>query len=699
MTRAAALSRREIVVVAALCLWSAAFFLILGESSFVLSRNEAAGAVAQLLAHRWEANATSFWASYASAGNDVLAMGKAPWLARLLFAHVPGWVAYVALHLLQNAAAVAGTYLLARHPLGLGRTGATFAAVSVGAAVSLAGLYLGAVHLIPLLIVAMRMPVERPRSPLAWAVAMVVTGLYAHLCVVNYLFVFPAAFAVLWFAVAERLADWRRWIPVLVLCLLMHLLRWQDVLALAYTVPLSDRVDKPMFDTTLWQALVEGVQFTIAACLHPGNAVVVLPYPYITVHKILVVMIAVLVWFAPRTGALRRSLALGAAVLAVQAVLPFAAKAAGTVVAAANTFSANKLVEFFLFPAALAAGAIVDGMAGRWGRVARWAPAALLAATTLGNGAYATHQWLTQGSWRHIFGSPVIAALAERVHASGEPARVASFRMYDDYVQAYGLDSVGGYHVMVPNRFFKFWLSMSAAEMEADPSLRTMHSDGATFYFGVVGAQRDDQAERRFGERYNLAMLSLMNMRYVLSRDRLTDPEFRQLELSDPKRPWSDLSAREKLAINARANLSGRTHLYVYENTRALPRFFLAQALVPVASADEINARLSTEPLETLSRQIYVARGDLPPGAGMRQFTGTGTVTPVAVGGDRVELDVALDGPALLFASNAHSPFWRCAADGAEIPVLPGHGAFWAMELPASAGRVSCAYRPPYRPG
>ncbi len=692
------LAASETLLVTAICLWSAAFFFIIGESSFVLTRNEAAGAVSQLLAHRWDANTASYWASYASTGNDVLAMGKSPEAARLLFATLPGWVAYAGSHLIQNAAAVAGTYLLGRQTLGLARPGATFAAIAVGGAVSLGALSFTAVYLTPLLIVIIKAPMRRPTNPLAWAALIAALVAYVHLSVINYLFVFPAIFIVLWFIVIERETCWRRWLLILTICLLMHVLRWQDVMALVHNVPLSDRVEKQLFDITLWDSLVQGMDLVWTACLSPRGAIVVLPYPYITVHKILVVMLALTFWVVSRTQPLMRALALAGAVLATQAVLPFASKLTGTVINAANTFSANKLVEFFVFPLALAAGGMVDSLGTRRRAWASGASLALFAVASLGNGAYASHQWLTQGSWRHIFQSPIIEALAGHVRTLGEPARVASFRMYDDYVQGYGLDSIGGYYVMVPNRFFKYWLKMTEADMAANPELRGMHSDGATFYFGVVASQRDDQPDRRFGDQYNLNMLSLANMRYVLSRDQLTDPALRQLDLSSPDRPWSTMSVRDKLMVNARANFTGRTQLYVYENIEALPRFFLATSLIPINSIAEIYDRLGTEKLEVLRREILVDRHDLPSGYDApRHFAAGGTITPVVVGGDRVELEVRLDGPSLLFASNAFSPFWHCFADGAEIPILPGHGAFWVVELPAATRLVSFVYTPPYR--
>jgi len=199
-------------------------------------------------------------------------------------------------------------------------------------------------------------------------------------------------------------------------------------------------------------------------------------------------------------------------------------------------------------------------------------------------------------------------------------------------------------------------------------------------------------------------MLSLANVRYILSRDRLTDPEFTDLKLHAPDRPWNSMDRMEKLRSRLSENFSGRK-IYVYENTKVLDRYFFVSGTTILDDERTVFNEIAKSPVSLLRRQIFMSKSD---GAPFRDrllgpFDQGGEIRIIQDarnGGDRVELEIT---PApkqrLLFASVSYSPFWKCKADNQPVPLLPGNYAFWAIPVPAGAKNISCGYRPAYALG
>ena len=64
--------------------------------------------------------------------------------------------------------------------------------------------------------------------------------------------------------------------------------------------------------------------------------------------------------------------------------------------------------------------------------------------------------------------------------------------------------------------------------------------------------------------------------------------------------------------ITIAGNFTGRTHLYVYENSDVLPRFFLADRLRVLESGAAVLDALAAADLDDLRRTAFVERAVLP---------------------------------------------------------------------------------------
>ena len=202
--------------------------------------------------------------------------------------------------------------------------------------------------------------------------------------------------------------------------------------------------------------------------------------------------------------------------------------------------------------------------------------------------------------------------------------------------------------------------------------------------------------EWRFGDFVNLKLLSLANAGLIVSRDKLTDPEFKLI--SGPQRPWSSLTRDEKIKTNLKANFDGKKPLYLYQNPGALPRAFTLDKLHLFDSDREVLNAMGKASLEELAHTGYINKSDLPAGFDPSIQLATKSVTISRYSGDQIIVDFApSNSPTILLVSNTFSPYWKSFIDDVETQIFPLDHTFWGLMIPASARQVIFNYRAPYR--
>ena len=295
-----------------------------------------------------------------------------------------------------------------------------------------------------------------------------------------------------------------------------------------------------------------------------------------------------------------------------------------------------------------------------------------------------------QGGYTLLFRSPVLHQLADDIRGSGAPARVASFQMYPNYPNAYGIETAGGYQALTAKRYWDFWTKVLAPGADKFPS-----ATGNLDFGRVMLSPREHRTQWGLAELYNANLLSLVNVRYLVSRDRLVAPSLKLLQ--GPKKPWSALDVGQKVRSNIAGNFTGRTHLYVYENSDVLPRFFLADRLRVLESGAAVLDALAAADLDDLRRTAFVERALLLPPLSEDMRLSSGTIGLTLYEADRIRLSLDMRGASVLIGTNSYSPFWRAFVDGVETPLFPADHAFWGIYLPQGAKTVELLYNPPYR--
>ncbi len=211
----------------------------------------------------------------------------------------------------------------------------------------------------------------------------------------------------------------------------------------------------------------------------------------------------------------------------------------------------------------------------------------------------------------------------------------------------------------------------------------TLWNNGATL-FEVPTSTGDDPfaprrvlrvrnlfAEQVFWRRSNQVqqpespLLDYLNVRYIISQVKL-DPDLAQ---RSGLRPLMELAGQQ-----------------VYENTEAMPRFFLVGRV--------LRAQDEEEALELL-KKIDLRREAVVEGAEAGwQLGAGGTVHVVRYSASEVVLQTDAPAGAYLVSSETHYPGWRAWVDGRERPLYMTNGGFRGLPVPAGRHEVRMRFRP-----
>ena len=268
---------------------------------------------------------------------------------------------------------------------------------------------------------------------------------------------------------------------------------------------------------------------------------------------------------------------------------------------------------------------------------------------------------------------PEIRRLAERRDA-GDPFRIATVGnslFHPSCAWAYGLESADGYLTLYPKRYHDFWGQVIAPLAGADESRRIyFHTWGSRAYLFNPTGGFPAGGTVPFRHYYDLDLLSLANVRYVISPIALQDDDLVPL----PR------------------NVEDGAPLRVYENRLALPRFFLARNVKVCGGTEDLLRAVREAGREKLATTAFVERGACP---GLPE-AGGGGVEVRRYSADRIDLHTTAAAPSLLVILNSFSPFWTARVDGVPAPVVPVDHAFQGVVVGAGTREVTLDYSPSY---
>jgi hypothetical protein len=127
----------------------------------------------------------------------------------------------------------------------------------------------------------------------------------------------------------------------------------------------------------------------------------------------------------------------------------------------------------------------------------------------------------------------------------------------------------------------------------------------------------------------------------------------------------------------------------LFENPSRPPRYSLLASAHSMPSWEAMTSFVKADP----DGPVAILRPDAAPQRDLRFATGHVDVLAYRPGAVRLAVEAA--GPALLFVRESLSAGWRAEVDGAEVPLHPAAGIFFALPVPTGEHLVELRFRTP----
>jgi hypothetical protein len=313
--------------------------------------------------------------------------------------------------------------------------------------------------------------------------------------------------------------------------------------------------------------------------------------------------------------------------------------------------------------------------------------------------------------------------------------RVASvLDLQPAYAYAQGLEAADGWSNLYPRVYRELWLRVLAPLFQRLPRNRDIFAPatgrpqdnyiflGSGLITPGLGALPNENTARAVidgfdvEQRFNMNLLSLLNVKYLLSEYPLRGSQLHLVHEPDP-RPSAVISHdyATGLVNSARSNedfgaslqhaLERRRRgkeVFIYRNDAVLPRFRFVRRVEVLAGPELVLDALSAASIDDLRVTAFVEGADAPP-LGQPAGGSAGAIAVAQYRPDEIVLSVdQVRRNEVLVASMTWNPFWTATINGRRLPVVRVNHAQFAVAIAPPGGRLVLRYEPPYkflRPG
>ncbi len=289
------------------------------------------------------------------------------------------------------------------------------------------------------------------------------------------------------------------------------------------------------------------------------------------------------------------------------------------------------------------------------------------------------------------------------VGPSNSSAYSASYdNFYPGFAQVHGFETTDGYLSLFSKRYEDFWYQVVAPLRLMDSSIDKRWGNIAKwiYLYAPFDGSFDKADTIEFDEYYDLNLLSLANTKFIISRWLLEDKYLKLV--NDPESikamrdKWKNTSKRGKLLHIIKGDMLHRP-LYIYENTKSLPRTFIVHRAKFFDNDQALLAAMGKASVQDFATTIYLNSEDVSsPDIKNVNTTYSSSAEIVEYSPDELVISVESSAPGYLVVTNNYSPYWKCFVDGIEEKIVPAYHTFQAVCLPAGKVVVSFKYRPPY---
>jgi hypothetical protein len=297
-------------------------------------------------------------------------------------------------------------------------------------------------------------------------------------------------------------------------------------------------------------------------------------------------------------------------------------------------------------------------------------------------------------SYKTLYFNPALRRLGKAAEQAA-PFRVATVGTHPAVAWVNGLETADGYFNVYPARYHRLWGRVLEPVGRADRKVHEyFHNWGNRIYLfeppGGTPADGDVSAL------YNLRLLSLLNVRYVVSTVPLKTPGLDQVDFaSESADRWRGLVGRQVVPEFLRNGAPVRP-FYVYENKAAMPRAFGVCRSRRFGDPETLLAALASSTTEELGSTAFLEAEAPPVVPAVTGGTCDAEVNLVGRRADEVELGTRGSKPFILVLSQQYSRYWRATIESSGLPLFPVDHALTGTIVPAGVHRVRLRYAPPY---
>jgi len=306
-----------------------------------------------------------------------------------------------------------------------------------------------------------------------------------------------------------------------------------------------------------------------------------------------------------------------------------------------------------------------------------------------------------------LYRNPQLAMLAKETEGllPFRVATVAAGAQHPSLAWVYGFETADGYINVYSSRYQAYWEQIIAPLVSTDQWFRDyFHNWGSRVYLfspsfggGSAAGRPTGSSGWQFREWYNLNLLALANVKYIISASPLRDED---LALISSGVSGAVLGrSREPAAKRVLDYLRGSQRvpdLYVYENRLALPRFFMVTGVRFFDETSELLRALGTAGISDLRSTAFLLRSDEVPLGILHQDTSRADVKILAYRPDRIHLRAVCGSDCILIATNNFSPFWKATVNNQPARIFPVDHCFQGIPLNSGESVIELNYDPPY---
>jgi Protein of unknown function (DUF6044) len=231
------------------------------------------------------------------------------------------------------------------------------------------------------------------------------------------------------------------------------------------------------------------------------------------------------------------------------------------------------------------------------------------------------------------------------------------------FAWAYGLETVDGYVQMYPASYQRFWGRLAAPALARDKAMSDYFWHwGNRVYLFVPSEGKPLPPVTDLATICDPGLLSLANVRYLVSPVQLSGDGLVLVSGDGRGDPWP---------------------IYIYENTRVLPRFFLAGSTRALADQAAVLTAMASSSTQVLGSVAFVRSGDTARLAIPRSTASSAGVRVDSYRSDAIALSVPSGAGGMLVGTMNYGASWHAYVDGQPARMVRVDATFVGVPLAA----------------